>query len=94
MSSGNETQLWVDDRAGDSPVIVLLPPGWGDSTIWLPVLAELPAHFRVIRYDTRGYGRSPAPAAPFTQLGDLTAVLDDHGADRVVPVGHSCACPS
>lgn len=83
--------LWADDSGGDGPVIVLLHPGWGDSSIWLPVMDLLPARYRVIRYDTRGFGRSPAPAAAFTQLGDLTAVLDHRGADRVVLVGHSGA---
>ena len=60
--------LWADDTGGDGPVLVLLHPGWGDSSIWLPVLDRLPPHYRVIRYDTRGFGRSPAPAAPFTSL--------------------------
>lgn len=84
-------RLWADDTGGDGPVIVLLHPGWGDSSIWLPVLERLPSRYRVIRYDTRGYGRSPAPAAPFTQLADLVAVLDDRGAGRVVLAGHSGA---
>ncbi len=34
----------------------------------------------MIRYDARGYGRSPAPAAPFTQFGDLDyAMVRDCG---------------
>ena len=81
--------LWADDTGGDGPVLVFLHPGWGDSSIWLPVLERLPSHYRVISYDTRGFGKSPAPAAPFSQLGDLAAVLDHCGADRVVLVGHS-----
>jgi len=81
--------VWADDTGGSGPPLVLLHPGWGDSSIWLPVLDRLPARYRVIRYDTRGFGRSPAPAAPFTQLGDLAAVLDHCRADRVILVGHS-----
>jgi pimeloyl-ACP methyl ester carboxylesterase len=83
--------LWADDTGGDGPAVVLLHAWWADSSSWLPVLDRLPSRCRVIRYDVRGYGRSPAPAAPFTQLGDLTAVLDDRGADDVVLVGHSGA---
>jgi 3-oxoadipate enol-lactonase len=82
-------RLWADDTGGNGPVIVLLHPGWGDSSIWLPVLERLPPRCRVIRYDTRGYGRSPAPAVPFTQLADLAAVLDDRRAARVILAGHS-----
>lgn len=81
--------VWAEDSGGDGAALVLLHPGWGDSSIWLPVLARLPAQYRVIRYDTRGFGKSPAPAAPFSQLGDLAGVLDSRGADRVVLVGHS-----
>jgi len=81
--------LWADDTGGDGPVLVLLHPGWGDSSIWLPVLDRLPSHYRVIRYDIRGFGKSPAPAAPFSQLGDLAVVLDHRRANRVLLVGHS-----
>lgn len=80
--------LWADD-SGDGPAIAMLHPDWGDSSIWLPVMEKLPARYRVIRYDNRGFGRSPAATASFTRLGDLTAVLDHLGADRVVVVGHS-----
>jgi len=68
---------------------VLLHPGWGDSSIWLPVLELLPARYRVIRYDVHGYGKSPAPAVPFTHLGELAAVLDHAAVDRALLVGHS-----
>ncbi len=68
--------LWADDSGGDGPVLVLLHPGWGDSSIWRPVLELLPARYRVVRYDIRGFGKSPAPAAPFSHLGDLAHVLD------------------
>jgi pimeloyl-ACP methyl ester carboxylesterase len=81
--------LWADDTGGDGPALVLLHPGWGDSSIWLPVLDKLPSSFRVIRYDTRGFGKSPAPEAPFTQLGDLAAVLENRSVDEAVLIGHS-----
>ncbi len=81
--------LWADDSGGEGPALVLLHPGWGDSSIWRPVLELLPPGYRVIRYDIRGFGKSPAPAAPFSQLGDLTQVLDNLRADRVILVGHS-----
>lgn len=81
--------LSASDSGGDGPALVLLHPGWGDSSIWLPVLDRLPARYRVVRYDTRGFGGSPAPTVPFNQLDDLVAVLDHCGAGRVILVGHS-----
>src|SRR6266702_4598540 len=81
--------LWADDTGGSGPALVLLHPGWGDSSIWLPMLDGLLPRYRVIRYDTRGVGRSPAPGAPFSQLGDLDAVLDHCGVATAMLVGHS-----
>lgn len=92
-------EVWAHDTgapgagrgaAGDGgDAVVLLHPGWGDARIWDDVLAGLAGQRRVVRYETRGYGSSPAPAGPFTQLGDLTAVLDQLGITRAVLVGHS-----
>jgi 3-oxoadipate enol-lactonase len=82
-------EIWAHDTGGDGTPVVLVHPGWGDSAIWEPVLAALDARHRIIRYDNRGYGRSPAPAVPYTLLGDLTAVLDHLGVARAVLVGHS-----
>jgi len=64
-------QLWAQDTgtagsAGDrGEAVVLLHPGWGDSRIWDQAFARLAEDYRVVRYDIRGYGSSPAPAAPF-----------------------------
>jgi 3-oxoadipate enol-lactonase len=81
--------LWADDSGGSGPALVLLHPGWGDSSIWLPMLDDLAARYRVIRYDIRAFGRSPAPRAPYTQLGDLTTVLDHCAVADVLLAGHS-----
>ncbi|MFL6076279.1 MAG: alpha/beta fold hydrolase [Mycobacteriales bacterium] len=81
--------LWADDSGGELPPLVLLHPGVGNSTIWDGMLPALAARYRVIRFDWRGYGRSPLPTAPYTTLGDLTAVLDHFGLDRVPLVGAS-----
>jgi 3-oxoadipate enol-lactonase len=75
-------EVWADDSGGDGPPLILLHPGVGDSRIWEPVLPALTASYRVIRYDARGYGRSPAPTAKFTLLADLIAVLGHYGLDQ------------
>jgi pimeloyl-ACP methyl ester carboxylesterase len=77
------------DSGGDGPPIVLLHPGVGDARIWEPMLPGLTARYRVIRYDVRGYGDSPAPTGPYSMLADLIAVLDHFGLDRVPLVGCS-----
>jgi 3-oxoadipate enol-lactonase len=81
-------QVWTDS-GGDGPPLVLLHPGIGDSRVWDPVLPLLTGDHRVIRYDARGYGRSPASTQPYNDHDDLVAVLDHHGVDRVTLVGCS-----
>jgi 3-oxoadipate enol-lactonase len=82
-------EVWADDSGGDLPPLVLLHPGVGDSRIWEPLLPALTAEHRVIRYDARGFGRSPAPTTKFTLLADLIAVLDHFALDGVPIVGCS-----
>ncbi|MCG6494950.1 alpha/beta fold hydrolase [Kitasatospora sp. A2-31] len=82
-------ELWAEDSGGEGLPLVLVHPGVGDSTIWDPVLAVLDGRHRVVRYDARGYGRSPAPTVAYTPAEDLAAVLDHFELDRVVLVGNS-----
>jgi 3-oxoadipate enol-lactonase len=59
---------------------------WDDQ---MPALAE---HFRVVRYDQRGHGRSPAPPGPYSieeLAGDALALLDRFELERVSFCGAS-----
>lgn len=85
--SGGE--VWAEDTGGDGPPLVLLHPGVGDSRLWDPVLPRLAERHRVIRYDVRGYGRSPRPTVPYSLQEDLVAVLDHFELRRVPLVGCS-----
>jgi 3-oxoadipate enol-lactonase len=69
-------KLWAEVSGGSGPVLVLLHEGVGDSRMWDPVWSDLTAQLRVVRYDVRGFGRSPAATEEFTLLGDLLTVLD------------------
>ncbi|MET0840125.1 MAG: alpha/beta hydrolase [Marmoricola sp.] len=80
--------LWVEDSGGDGPPLVLLHPGIADSRSWdrlVPLLAE----HRVIRFDRRGFGRSPVATEPFRPVDDLVAVLDHLGVPTAHLVGNS-----
>jgi 3-oxoadipate enol-lactonase len=82
-------EVWADDSGGSSPPLVLLHPGVGDSRIWEPVLPGLVMSYRVIRYDARGFGRSPAPVVSFSLLADLITVVGHYGLDRIAITGCS-----
>jgi 3-oxoadipate enol-lactonase/4-carboxymuconolactone decarboxylase len=77
----------------DGPVVVLAGSLGSDLRMWDPQVEPLAAAgFRVVRYDQRGHGRSPAPAGPYTlaELGaDLLALLDRLAMARVSLVGLS-----
>jgi 3-oxoadipate enol-lactonase len=54
--------------------------------MWDRQTAALAEHWRVVRYDHRGHGRSPVPPGPYelADLGaDALALLDRLGAERV-----------
>jgi 3-oxoadipate enol-lactonase len=82
-------EIWAQDTGGDGPALVLVHPGWGNADIWSQLITSLPSHYRVLRYDDRGFGRSPLSTAPFTRTDDLRAVLDYAGIRHAVIVGHS-----
>jgi 3-oxoadipate enol-lactonase len=81
--------LAADDTGGDGPPLVLLHAGWTDRSSWAGVASRLAGQYRIISYDARGYGASPPPQAPFSQLGDLVAVLDQVGVPQAALIGHS-----
>ena len=77
----------------DGPVVVLAGALGTDLTMWDAQVDPLvAAGFRVVRYDHRGHGRSPAPPGPYTLAelgGDLVTLLDHLGVARVSLVGLS-----
>lgn len=74
---------------GERPAVILVHAGWAGSAEWDGVITLLSGVSRIIRYDNRGYGHSPAPAANFSWDTDLLAVLDHLAIDSAILVGHS-----
>jgi 3-oxoadipate enol-lactonase len=74
---------------GDGPPVVLLHAGFVDSRMWdgqVPALAE---HYTVVRYDQRGFGRSPRRDGEYSNVDDLRALLDELSFERAVLVAIS-----
>lgn len=74
------------DGPEDGPVLVLSNSLGTDLEMWAPQLPALSARFRVLRYDSRGHGRSGVPPGPYAieRLGrDALALLDALGLERV-----------
>jgi 3-oxoadipate enol-lactonase len=79
MVPAGADKVWAEDSGGSGPVLVLLHAGVSDARMWDPLWPDLTSRFRVIRYDVRGYGRSPAPTEEYRLVDDLQAVLAHFG---------------
>jgi 3-oxoadipate enol-lactonase len=76
----------------DAPVVVLSNSLGATRGMWDPQVPALAERYRVVTYDTRGHGDSPAPAGPYSLddlTDDLVALLDEVGADRAHVAGLS-----
>jgi 3-oxoadipate enol-lactonase len=80
------------DGPADAPVVVLSNSLGATRAMWDPQVPALAERYRVVTYDTRGHGESPAPAGPYTiddLTDDLVALLDEVGARRAHVIGLS-----
>jgi 3-oxoadipate enol-lactonase len=79
-------RLWFE-RAGEGFPVVLLHPGLWDSRIWDAQFEAFAQDHDVLRYDLRGYGRSDAPTAPYSDLRDLRTLVAAQWVERCALVG-------
>jgi 3-oxoadipate enol-lactonase len=77
------------DAAGAGFPLVLLHAGICDRRMWDEQMPALADHFRVIRYDQRGFGQTPMPLGPFAHLADLEGLLLALGIERAHLLGCS-----
>ncbi|HML08399.1 MAG TPA: 3-oxoadipate enol-lactonase [Xanthobacteraceae bacterium] len=69
-----------------APVLMLSNSLGTDLHMWDEQVAPLARHFRLVRYDRRGHGKSGVPKGPYSmeRLGrDVLAVLDGLGIERI-----------
>jgi 3-oxoadipate enol-lactonase len=76
-----KVKLFYTMEGDESKPVLVLSNSLGTSMdMWRPQLERFAKHFRVLRYDTRGHGRSEVVPGPYTiaQLGDDVIALLDH----------------
>ena len=73
----NGAQLYYE-VAGKGDHVVLIHGITLDTRMWDDQFTEFSKHYRVIRYDVRGYGKSsiPTEGQPYSTYADLKALLD------------------
>jgi pimeloyl-ACP methyl ester carboxylesterase len=85
-----DAQLYYEEAGHGAPLVLLHGHSF-DCRMWNPQLAELAQHYRVIRYDMRGYGRSslPVEGQEFLHANDLYRLLQALHIARAHLVGLS-----
>jgi pimeloyl-ACP methyl ester carboxylesterase len=81
-------RLYYEAEGEGSPV-VLIHAGVAHLRMWDAQVAAWRDRHRVIRYDTRGFGRTLTEDVPYNNRADLQAVMDHHGLDRAHILGLS-----
>lgn len=83
------SKLYFEECGSGRPTVVLLHDGVVDSAVWDEVWPAFCKQFHTIRYDRRGYGRSPAATAWYSEIDDLAALLHHLSVSSAVLVGSS-----
>src|SRR5215472_8204356 len=89
MAPVNGTTLYYDECGTGPQTVVLIHDGVVNSHVWDYVWPEFCRHFHTIRYDRRGYGRSPAATVWYSETDDLRALLHFLKVSRAAIVGSS-----
>lgn len=74
---------------GDGHPVLLIHGGLGSLRMWDDQAPAFARRYRVIRYDTRGLGRSETDDVEFSNRADAAAVLDHVGAASAYVIGQS-----
>ncbi|MBN2033638.1 MAG: 3-oxoadipate enol-lactonase [Deltaproteobacteria bacterium] len=80
------------DGAESAPVVTLSHSLATDLTMWEPQMDALLTSYRVLRYDTRGHGKTSVPRGPYSfdmLAGDVAALLKSLGIEKTLFMGIS-----
>ena len=75
--------------AGQGPGLVFIHAGVADSRMWDAEFAAFQDSFRVLRFDLRGFGRTPMPPGSFAYHDDVAGVMRASGLECATLVGCS-----
>ena len=75
--------------AGDGPPLVLVHAGIADGRMWDEQFQEFAKHYRVLRYDRRGFGKTAMVAGAYSHHHDLYELLKALQIEQAMLVGCS-----
>jgi 3-oxoadipate enol-lactonase len=82
-------KLYYEECGTGSDAVILIHDGIAHSAVWDDVWPAFCKRFHTIRYDRRGYGRSPAATTWYTETEDLAALLRHRKVSHAILVGSS-----
>ena len=77
---------------GNGPALYMIHGIGSRKTTWNPLVEVLKQHFTCVSYDLRGHGDSPIASTPYNLdelVGDLEALREKLGHDKIHVIGHS-----
>ena len=77
------------DVDGTGPLVLLVHAGVANRSMWDDQVIALRDAYRVVRYDTRGFGETETDAVEFSNRADIAALLDHVGEPSAHVVGLS-----
>ena len=77
------------EMAGTGKCIVLIHDGLIHREVWDEQFLVFAKKYRVVRYDRRGYGKSPNPHALFSDIEDLKQLFAQLKIDNAILIGMS-----
>jgi 3-oxoadipate enol-lactonase len=83
------SQLYYQECGEGPKAVVLIHDGVVDSAVWDDVWPAFCKQFHTIRYDRRGYGRSPVTKKPYFEADDIAALLHDRKVSQAALVASS-----
>jgi len=84
----NGTKLYYE-VLGEGHPLVLIHGGYMDRRMWDDQFAVFAEHYRVIRYDVRGFGKTELPQVPYADRQDLYDLLTFLGVEKTYLLGLS-----
>jgi 3-oxoadipate enol-lactonase len=82
-------RIYYEECGPGDNIAVLLHAGVVNSAVWDDVWPDFCKRYHTIRYDRRGYGRSPATTKPYYEADDLAALLHARKVSRAALIASS-----
>src|SRR5271170_725620 len=83
------SRLYYEECGSGPKAVILLHDGVVDSAVWDDVWPAFCKQFHTIRFDRRGYGRSPATKKPYFEADDVATLLHDRKVSQAALVASS-----